>query len=494
MECTANPSRYGDLSMTLTQRVTSATAQLALSNASVRLLSLATMPVLTHLLPPSAYGIAAMIGTVISLVSVFALAGIDVTYARVYHSLQPPNGTDAENFCWRFAICSSLTGATGAAIFGWFLVRDFVELDHSLTLLVLLAIVLSVVSRMSQTRARLTGKYRAMALATIAAGLIGAVVSLGIAFWWRQDAMALLLPVLSASLIPLLVLGAPSVADLIKPSGLVRGQGATLIKIGLAAIVTAPMYWILSSSDRWFLQYYHGEVAVGIYAIGYSIGVVGMMVNSAVISVWLPEASREYEQDQERAKYTLGRLMSRLVAAMALIWLTAAAAGGDIVRWLANERFHGSAEFVPFIAGGVFFYGTSQLALYGLVLVNKFKWAAYWWFGGGLFSTLLNLALVPRYGGLGAAITQSASFAVISIGILCTSQTKYRIQLGWNRLATVTAIILFAGLFLAQPWHVIAPLSLLMKLPFGIAVASMTVWVIAPDWCARGIKHLRQTG
>src|SRR4029077_14474305 len=103
---------------------------------------------------------------------------------------------------------------------------------------------------------------------------------------------------------------------------------------------TAPMYWMLSSSDRWFLQYYHGAVAVGVYAIGYRVAIVGMMVNGAVISVWLPEASREYEQDQERAKYTLGRLMSRLLAAMALIWLTAAAAGGDIVRWLADERFH----------------------------------------------------------------------------------------------------------------------------------------------------------
>jgi O-antigen/teichoic acid export membrane protein len=479
--------------MTFTRRLVSGTAQLTLSNGVVRLLSIVTMPILTTLLSPQAYGVATLLLTIISLVSVFALGGIDVTYARAYHSAQPPNGTIVEHFCWRFTICTALTGAMFAAIAWWFIARDFVELDHRLAILLLLGIVLSVTSTMAQTRARLAGRYRAMAWTTIAGGLIGAVVSLGIAIWWRQDALVLLLPVLCGYLIPLLLLGAPSVAELMKPSGLVRGQGVALIKIGLAGIVTAPMYWMLSSSDRWFLQYYHGAVAVGVYAIGYSVAIVGMMVNVAVISVWLPEASREYEQDQERAKYTLGRLMSRLLAAMALIWLTAAAAGGDIVRWLADERFHGSAEFVPFIAGGVFFYGASQLALYGLVLVKEFKWAAYWWFGGGLFCTLLNFALVPRYSGLGAAITQSASFAVISIGIFCTSQAKYRIQLDWSRLATAMATILAASLFLAPPWHVTAPLSLLMKLPFGIAVASMTAWVIAPDWCMRGIKYVRQT-
>ena len=481
--------------MTFTRRLVSGAAQLTVSNGVVRLFSIVTMPILTTLLSPQAYGVAALLGTIISLVSVVTLAGVDMTYARVYHSAQPPNGSIVEHFCWRFAICTALTGAVFAAVAWWFMARDFVELDHRLAiLLLLLGIILSVTSTMAQTRARLAGKYRAMALTTVAGGLIGAGVSLGIAIWWRQDALVLLLPMLCGHVIPLLLLGAPSVSELMKPSGLVRGQGIALIKIGLAGVVTAPMYWLLSSSDRWFLQYYHGAEAVGVYAIGYSVAIVGMMVNVAVISVWLPEASREYEQDQERAKYTLGRLMSRLVAAMALIWLTAAAAGGDIVRWLADVRFHGSAEFVPFIAGGVFFYGASQLALFGLVLAKEFKWAAYWWFGGGIFCTLLNFALVPRYSGLGAAITQAASFAVISIGILGTSQAKYRIQLDWNRLAPAMATILAAGLFLAPPWHVTAPLSLLMKLPFGIAVASMTAWVMAPDWCARGIEYLRRRG
>ena len=480
--------------MTFTRRLVSGAFQLTLSNGVVRLFSIVTMPILTALLSPQAYGVATLMGTVTSLVSVFALAGIDVTYARAYHSAQEPSGTVVEHYCWRFAILAALLAAVFAALAWWFINRNSVELDHHLAILLALGIVFSVAYTMAQTRARLAGRYRAMALTIIAGGMIGSAASIGIAIWWRQDALALLLPMLLGYLIPVLLLGTPSITGMAKPSGLTRKEGAALVKIGLAGIITAPMYWLLSSSDRWFLQYYYGAEAVGVYSIGYSVAIVGTMVNTAVMSVWLPEASREYEQDQEKAKATLGRLMSRLIAAMALIWLMAAAAGGDIVRWLANERFQASAEFVPFIAGGVFFYGTSQLALYGLVLVKQFKWAAMWWFVGGLVCTVLNFALVSRYGGVGAAITQSISFAFISLGILATSQTKYRMQLGWGRLAPVMAIILVAGLFLAPPWHGTAPFSLLLKLPIGIAVASITAWVVAPDWCARGVTYLRGIG
>lgn len=480
--------------MTITRRLLSGTTQLTLSSGVVRLFSVVTMPILTSLLSPQAYGVAALMGTVISLVSVIALVGIDVSYARAYHSAKPPSGAVIEHFCWRFAILSAVLTVALGAVTWWLMSGESTKQNLGLVILLAFGIVFSVAHTMTQMRARLAGKYRAMALTIIAAGVIGLVASIGIAIWWRQDALALLLPMLLGYLIPVVLLGVPSIAGLIKPSDLSRREGVTLIKIGMAGVVTAPMYWLLSSSDRWFLQHYHGAEAVGIYSIGYNVAIVGMMVNTAVMSVWLPEASREYEQDQERAKATLGRLMSRLAVAMALIWLMATAAGGDIVRWLANERFHTSAELVPFIAAAVFFYGISQLALYGLVLVKQFKWAALWWFFGGLVSALLNLVLVPRYGGIGAAVTQSASFAFVAIGIMATSQVKYRLQLDWDRLVVVMTMILVAGLFMASPWHVTVPFSLLMKLPAGIALASIAAWVIAPDWCGRGTQYLRRTG
>jgi O-antigen/teichoic acid export membrane protein len=473
--------------MAFSRRVLSGTIQLTLSSGVMRLLSIVTMPILTGVLNPTAYGVATLVGTVISLVSVLALAGIDMSYRRAYYSTQPPSGEVVEHYCWRFAMAAGMVSGVLAAVMWWYVI----EMDLKLAILLATGIIGSVASAMTQSRALLAGRYRAIAVTTIIAGGIVSAASIGIAIWWRRDAMALILPMVLSYLLPVLLLGMPSIAGLLKPSGLPPKAGVALVKIGIAGVVTAPLYWLLSSSDRWFLQYYHGSAAVGVYSLGYSVAGIGGMVNSAVMSVWLPEASREFERDQEQAQAILGRLVARLLTAMAVIWLIVAAAGGDIVRLLANERFHASAEFVPFIAGGVFFYGTSQLIVFALLLVKQYKWAALWWFVGGVVCTLLNIVMVPRWGGLGASMAQSASFAFIAFGILAISQAKYPIQLAWWRLALVMTTILITGLFLAPRWHVVPAVSLLMKFPIEIAVASFSAWVTAPDWCARGIKYIR---
>lgn len=477
--------------MTLTRRLISGTTLFTLSNGVVRMLAIVTMPILTTLLSPQVYGVAALAGTVISLVSVFGLAGIDMSYSRAYHSAQPPSGFSVEHYCWRFAVfCALVTALIGAAAW-WILNRNSAELDRRLAILIATGIISSVVSTMSFARAFLAARHSAIARTIVASGIITAAVSIGLAKW-HPDALALLLPMLLGYLIPVLFLGTPSFSSLMKRSRLTRSEGVALVKIGLAGVVTAPMYWLLTASDRWFLQHFRGAEAVGVYAVGYSVAIVGMMVNSAVIAVWTPEAPREYEENRARAPVTLGRLMSRLVATMAVIWLAAAAAGGDIVRWLANERFHAAAIYVPYIAGGVFFYGVLRLANTGLLLAKQYNWTALWWLAGGVVCTLLNLALVPTYGGVGAAITQCASFAFIALGILVHAQTKFRLQLDLTRLMVTLLVVLAAGVLMAPPWHTTAPISLLMKFPVGVGVAFIVAVVSAPDWCAKGVGYLRR--
>ena len=266
--------------MTFTRRVVSGTTQLTLSNGVVRLLSIVTMPILTSLLSPQAYGVAALAGTVISLVSVFALAGIDISYMRAYHSAQPPSGADVEHYCWRFAISAALLDSRGRCGSVVVLQQGFRRAGSP-----------------SGDPGGAGYRFFCGPHDGANAGALGRQIpSHGLGNHrrrnhlyavkhrhrrlWRQDALALLLPMLLGYLIPVLLLGTPSIAGLAKPSGLTRNEGMALIKIGLAAVVTAPMYWLLSSSDRWFLQHYHGAEAVGVYSIGYSVAIVGMMVNT----------------------------------------------------------------------------------------------------------------------------------------------------------------------------------------------------------------------
>jgi O-antigen/teichoic acid export membrane protein len=477
--------------MSLAHRVISGSMQLTLSGVVVRALSIATMPILTGLLSPQAYGEAALIGTVITLFSTIATAGLDVSYSRAYNSSQPPNGYKAEHACWRLALISSSIFGALSAIFWAIAFSGKAKTDSWSTALVGSGVTFSVLHTMTLTRARLAGRYRAMAFSAIGVGVLSPLISIGTATIWRKDGLALVFPILLGYLVPILVLGAPSFVALSRASSLNKMDQIGLVKIGIGAIVTAPLYWLLSSADRWFIQYYHGAAVVGIYSIGYSVGVAGMVVNGAVMSVWLPEALKEYEIDPVRAKQTLGKLMSRLVVAMSLVWLAVASAGGDVLVLLSNQRFHGASTFIPFIAGAIFFYGTSQLLLNNLVLLKELKWGVVWWIIGGLACTALNVLVVPSAGGIGAAIVQCVSFAIIGTGVFIISQRKYKMLIEWRRLCVALILQLVSAWCLIPAWDTRPAMSLLKKFPVGFTVAVLVSWVMAPDWYRRGIQILR---
>lgn len=466
--------------MTLSQRIISATAQLSLSSALVRLLSLVTIPVLTHLLAPTAYGTAALAGTVVSLVSVFGLAGMDMSYVRGYHSNSFWSSQDVERFAWRYALGAGILSCIGV-IAVWQVIADVFLLPTYLGGFLGAGIVFNLANTMAQARARLNNRYRAMSISMVASGLGIAAVSLGVAHWWRQDELPLILAIVAGHLIPLLILGSPSIPQLWKSSGLSAKDRRSVFTIGFAGIVTAPAYWIISSSDRWFLGYFEDIASVGIYSIGYSVAILGTIANKAVLSVWTPEMVKESESNPSDAPILLGRTAERLVAGFACVWLAITAAGGDMIRLLAAPTFHQATVVVPFIAAAVMFQGIIHLANAVFLLMKRLNRTIWFWLVGGAVSMLLNIVLVPKLGILGAAISQTTSFLSIAVGMVMGAQNIYPLQLSWRRLGCVLAGCCFMAILMFPPWASTPVSSLLLKLPIGIVTTIVVIKFVAPE-------------
>lgn len=475
--------------MTLARRVASASLQIMLSSAVVRLLSLVTMPVLTYLLAPSAYGTAALAGSLIALVAMFALAGMEMSYVRAYPSNSALSGKVVELFAWRFTLSSGiLAGITLVA--GWVLISEAFSLPGYLGGLLGAGVLLSLARTMAVARARLNDRYRDISVSTVVAGVGTAAISMGLAYWWRQDELPLVLSLVAGYLIPVLMLGIPPIAQLSKPADLSPSDRSRVFKIGLAGIVIAPTYWVVSSSDRWFLGYFEDTASVGIYSIGYSVAIMGMMANDAVTSVWTPETAKEFENNPDRAPLQLGRIAERLIAVYACVWLAVTASGGDVIRLLAAPAFHDAAMLVPYIAAGVFFHGVIRIATASFLLKKRLSYAMWWWIGGGMFCMLLNLVLVPWLGKLGAALTQTISFSLIAVGVVIGAQKIYPLPLNRGRLWFVFVVALAAGIAMCPGWASTPTLSLLFKVPVGLLVVIIIFRFVAPEVVHWATRHL----
>lgn len=468
------------MALTLGARMTQATTLLTASNAAVRALSLITMPVLTRLLPPDAYGATAIVGTLIALLGVVAIAGMDMSYARAYYASSGPSGAPVEIFAWRY----TLVAATGIALAGgllWLLAADFLGLPRILGAFVVLGVMLTVVQTMVQVKARLEARYRAMALGIALSGVVAAAVSISGAMWWRQDASTLLVSMLAGYLVVVVTLGMPHIRAVASPSGLSRAEKKGILAIGIAGVVTAPMYWVLSSLDRWFLAAMEDAASAGIYSVGYSVAILGAMVNTAIAAVWLPEAARVFEEDPVAARVRLGTTIERLVVALAVVWLAVVAAGGDVLHALAAKEFHSAAAVIPCIAAAVFFNGVLQITNAGNLLARQLHKTVPWWLMGAAICIGLNFLLIPPFGRLGAAMTQACAFGLVAGGVWFTAQRALPLAIRHLRLAACVAVLAVAAAFMHPPWSSVPLYSLAAKLPAGIALTLGVAFLIAGE-------------
>jgi O-antigen/teichoic acid export membrane protein len=482
----AGRERDGAGEHSLARRIFAGTGIIMLASGLVRAFSVVASPVLTRLLGPPAYGSASLVGTLVAFIGTVALLGIDMSYSRYYYGGVSAEPGAVERLCWRFALGSVSVLASVGALAWVYVLAPRAGASPSLGVFVGIGGLLTVTGTMAEARMRLRGRYLRLSAAIVLSGVAATLASIGLALWWRRDAWPLLIGTAVGSLVAAGISGVPSPRELLRPSGLTREQRRMVIGLGLPGAGTALMYWVLSSADRWVIAAYLPQSTLGTYAFAANLGMMGLMLNGAIMMVWFPEASRTYEADRAAAPALLGRLWSRMVALLALVWLAVAMGGGDMLRLLADPRFHSGAVYVPWVAGSVFFYGVAALAATGLVLNNDMRPVALWWIAGIAVSAALNLTLVPRVGAVAAAAAMCSAFAVIAVGVMWTAERWLPLRIEWRVLLPVLGGIAAAGVLGAPAWLASPAASLAAKLPVGAAAVALVVRLVAPDWFARG--------
>lgn len=467
--------------------VISGTGMIAVAGGAGKIFMLVSAPILTRELGPSPYGAVALLVTVTSLAATVAMAGQDMSYARFFFSGSSEDGRAAERFCWRFTMSAACAVSLLAGL-GWYLWSDAAGLPSSLALMVIAGIFLSVLNTMASTRKRLEGGYFRISASIIAAGLVGAVLAIILALFWRKDAWSLLVGGAGGLAVGIAVVGLPPPETVMRRAGLSRDVRRQIVRLGLAGAVTAPMHWLMNSADRWFIGLWKGQALLGVYAFATSVGLVGMIVNSAVTLTWFPEMMRDYEAFGEESTSRIGRLWVRLAAGLVVVWLAVTAAGGDIIRLLAAPAFHEGASYIPWMAGGVLFAGVASLANTGFMLRKDMTPAAVWWVIGTALNVVLNALLVRPLGAYGAAVNACLAQALIAAGAMGSAQSRFPLPVPWGRLGAAAGIALGAGIVMAPAWSESPLRSILLKFPVGVAVAALVGWIVASDWVRRVLR------
>jgi len=212
-----------------------------------------------------------------------------------------------------------------------------------------------------------------------------------------------------------------------------------LLSFGLIMIPGTLAMMILKVSDRYMLTYLSAGALydVGIYAIGYRIGMIITFINSIVSLVYFPYAMRIAES--EGAKRSFKQVFNYYVIAGGLLGLFVLLFTPEIFKIFIDPTYAAAISIVVFGVISNYLYGIFNIVNLSFYIKKRAKNIAFAVSIGAILNIGLNFFLIPRYSIYGAGIASIIAFAVILIINFIAAEKVYPV--GYNPWIIIFIII-----------------------------------------------------
>jgi O-antigen/teichoic acid export membrane protein len=242
--------------------------------------------------------------------------------------------------------------------------------------------------------------FIAFALLALRAGVTGAILA-GLFTWLIVDALVFRLARRVAGGIDL------------KPNTSYIKQATTY---GVQAHLANILGFLNNRADMFFINWFLGPVAVGLYSVGVGLVEKLWMVSQAASTVLFPRVAAETEEQRQKEftpLVTRTGLWTTALVAIALVFLS---------RWIVLLLY--SEAFLPAV-------GALQALLVGIVALSAGRVLSndiagrgfpviniYTGLAAVVINIILNILWIPRYGIVGAAWASTVSYTVLTLGAL----------------------------------------------------------------------------
>jgi O-antigen/teichoic acid export membrane protein len=177
----------------------------------------------------------------------------------------------------------------------------------------------------------------------------------------------------------------------------------------------------LNAMDRLFLIQYESLRTVGVYAVGYSLGYLGVQLLINPVWIMFPGAVAELHNGGDDAG--VKRLFGQSVGAALLLGVPAvvgsAILGRQIVTAVAPGQFADAAPVISIVMAGYLLHMLASYCEVRLYLVQRQSVSTLSTVLALGVNVILNIVLIPRWSITGAAVATLVAFAV-QLGVAWT--------------------------------------------------------------------------
>lgn len=189
--------------------------------------------------------------------------------------------------------------------------------------------------------------------------------------------------------------------------------------VGLALILNIIYFRI----DVFILSNFRPAADVGVYGLAFQFFEASLAIPIFFSNALYPALLKIYKDEFKSFKTQVNHWLKILTGVSVLLTL-ALFIVAVMIPFVYNGQFQGSTQVLQILAAGVPFFFLTALLWHVLIIFGKQKTLIYIYLLGAIFNLLANLAFIPTYGYLAAAVTTVVSEAVI-FALLALAYIKY---------------------------------------------------------------------
>jgi O-antigen/teichoic acid export membrane protein len=247
-------------------------------------------------------------------------------------------------------------------------------------------------------------------------------------------------------------------------SGVVIGQvGGTLAGLAVAWRYASPLYRLqldttllgqmlafslplVPSSIGVFVTLYIDRIAirslmtftdVGLFGIGFRVATIVSLLTIGFQTAITPLIYSRYREELFPGE--LARMFRSYLALAVLMATTLAVFAREILTVLTTPEYVAGAVVVPFLSAAILL-STMYVFAPGLAIAKRTGFTSVLSIGGAVANTILNFALIPVLGIIGAALATLIANAAVFAGYMVTSQRIYPVPHRWGPLALAVVV------------------------------------------------------
>lgn len=224
-----------------------------------------------------------------------------------------------------------------------------------------------------------------------------------------------------------------------------------MLSYSIPMIPNATLWWILGTSNRLFLEYYHNTELVGIFAVSNRFPSIITMVFNTFFLSWQISVLEEYKKPGFSEFYN--RVLKSCFFMLTIVGYALCLSSYMLVKIFAAPSYLDAWRYIPFLGIAAIFSSLSTLMGTMFMVAKKTRYFLTTSVWGGLTCLILNFILIPHYGIMGATISLLIAHFIIMCLRTIRSEKFAHLEGKFNYLSQIIILVISSvGMLLFKEW------------------------------------------